>query len=73
MATLDDVFGTGPVAKPPVHEIGQKLDSLSVDDLLAHLQILHEEVARLEADLVKKRDSRHAAERFFGSPQEKSG
>ena len=73
MTTLDDVFGANPVAKLPRHEIGQKLDSLSVDDLLAHLEILREEVSRLEADLVKKRESKQAAERVFGSPQDKSG
>ncbi len=72
MADSDDVFGARPLRQEATHEIGQRLDSLSVEDLIEHLEILRAEVLRLEADLVQKRVSRHAAEQIFGSPQEKS-
>ena len=70
---LDNVFGGETVPAPASHIMGQKLDSLSVDDLMVHIDILREEVVRLEADLVKKLASKDAAERVFGSPQEKLG
>lgn len=73
MVDLDDVFGGKPERAPASHVMGQMLESLSVDDLIEHLAILREEVLRLEADLVKKHASKRAAERIFGSPQEKSG
>ncbi|MEJ2373949.1 MAG: DUF1192 domain-containing protein [Pseudolabrys sp.] len=47
------------------HEIGQDLTLLSVEELAARLQLLHDEVARLEADMASKRASRSAADQFF--------
>jgi uncharacterized small protein (DUF1192 family) len=47
------------------HEIGQDLTLLSVEELAARVQLLHDEVNRLEADMVQKRASRSAADQFF--------
>ena len=47
------------------HEIGQDLSLLSVEDLTARIALLSDEIARLDAALIKKRASREAAAAFF--------
>ncbi len=51
--------------KKLVHEIGQDLTLLSVDELAARVELLKEEIARLEANAAQKRASRSAADQFF--------
>jgi uncharacterized small protein (DUF1192 family) len=51
--------------KKIAHEIGQDLTLLSVEELGARVQFLHDEIKRLEADMVQKRASRSAADQFF--------
>jgi uncharacterized small protein (DUF1192 family) len=51
--------------KKVVHEIGQDLTLLSVDELAARVQLLHDEINRLEADMASKRAKRAAADQFF--------
>ena len=51
--------------KKLVHEIGQDLTLLSVEELGDRVQLLKDEIARLEADLNRKRASRSAADQFF--------
>ena len=51
--------------KKPVHEIGQDLALLSVEELNDRISLLNDEVARLRAALEKKRASRSAADQFF--------
>ncbi len=47
------------------HDIGQDLTLLSVEELAARVQLLHDEINRLEADIASKRASRSAADQFF--------
>ena len=47
------------------HEIGQDLTLLSVEELAARVQLLNDEIERLQADMVNKRASRSAADQFF--------
>jgi uncharacterized small protein (DUF1192 family) len=47
------------------HEIGQDLTLLSVEELAARVELLHDEINRLEADMAQKRASRSAADQFF--------
>jgi uncharacterized small protein (DUF1192 family) len=47
------------------HEIGQELALLSVAELEGRIALMREEIARLEADIVKKQASRSAADQFF--------
>jgi uncharacterized small protein (DUF1192 family) len=47
------------------HEIGQDLTLLSVEELDARIGLLRQEIARLEADIAKKRATRTAADQFF--------
>ena len=47
------------------HEIGQDLTLLSVEELGLRVQLLHDEINRLEADMAQKRASRTAADQFF--------
>jgi len=51
--------------KKIVHEIGQDLTLLSVRELDERVAVLKEEIARLEADKVKKQAQRSAADQFF--------
>jgi uncharacterized small protein (DUF1192 family) len=51
--------------KKIVHEIGQNLELLSVGELTERIAVLKEEIARLEADITKKRATKSAADLFF--------
>jgi uncharacterized small protein (DUF1192 family) len=51
--------------KKVVHEVGQELTLLSVDELAQRVQLLRDEIARLEADMKNKQASRSAADHFF--------
>lgn len=51
--------------KKIAHEIGQDLTLLSVDELAARVQLLHDEINRLEADMAQKRVSRATADQLF--------
>jgi uncharacterized small protein (DUF1192 family) len=48
-----------------VHEIGQDLSLLSVEELSDRIALLEDEIVRLEAAREKKRASRSAADQFF--------
>lgn len=62
MAVMDD---DDRPKKKVAHEIGQELTLLSVEELGARIELMREEIARLEADMAKKRASRSAADQFF--------
>jgi len=51
--------------KKVAHEIGQDLSLLSVEELAARVQLLRDEIGRLEADMGQKRAKRAAADQFF--------
>ena len=51
--------------KKPVHEIGQDLSLLSVEELAERIAALQAEIARLEASMAAKRASRTSADQFF--------
>ncbi len=52
-------------AKKTNHEIGCDLSLLSVGDLDLRIELLKQEIARLEADKEKKQAGRMAADNFF--------
>jgi uncharacterized small protein (DUF1192 family) len=62
MAAIDD---DDKPKKKIAHEIGQDLSLLSVIELSQRVQLLHDEINRLEADMAQKRASRSAADQFF--------
>ena len=51
--------------KKITHEIGQDLTLLSVEELAARVQLLHDEIKRLEDDMASKQASRSAADAVF--------
>jgi uncharacterized small protein (DUF1192 family) len=51
--------------KKVTHEIGQDLTLLAVEELGARVQLLRDEIQRIEADMTQKRASRAAADQFF--------
>jgi uncharacterized small protein (DUF1192 family) len=62
MAAIDD---DDRPKKKLVHEIGQDLALLSVEEINDRILLLKDEVARLQDALAKKRASRSAADQFF--------
>ena len=62
MAVFDD---DDRPKKKIAHEIGQDLGLLSVEELKLRVQLLHDEIKRLEADMAKKHEKRAAADQFF--------
>lgn len=52
-----------PVRRAAAHEIGQKLDDLSVEELGERIALLRQEIERLEA----ARDAKQAAKSAAGS------
>jgi uncharacterized small protein (DUF1192 family) len=51
--------------KKITHEMGQDLSLLSVGELGERVALLKEEIARLEAEMTRKRASKSAADTFF--------
>jgi uncharacterized small protein (DUF1192 family) len=47
------------------HDMGQELSLLSVAELSERVALLKEEIARLEAEMNRKRVSKSAADTFF--------
>ncbi|HFD14726.1 MAG TPA: DUF1192 domain-containing protein [Rhodospirillales bacterium] len=47
-------------------ELGGSLERLSVEELEAYIETLKQEIARVEAELARKRGLRDAAEALFG-------
>jgi uncharacterized small protein (DUF1192 family) len=62
MAAIDD---DDRPKKKIAHEIGQQLTLLSVEELAERIALLRSEIARLEADMQKKKASRTAADQVF--------
>jgi uncharacterized small protein (DUF1192 family) len=51
--------------KKIAHEIGQDLTLLSAGELTERIGLLEDEIARLEADMARKRATKSAADTFF--------
>jgi len=62
MAAIDD---DDKPKKKIAHEIGQELTLLSVEELRGRIQVLNDEISRLEAEIKQKQASRSAADQFF--------
>ena len=52
-------------APKPKHLVGEPLDTLSVEELKLRIELVREEIARLEGALGAKEASRNAADAFF--------
>lgn len=59
------IFDDERPKKPSTHEIGCDLTFMSVDELAARIDILREEISRLEEETRKKSAGRLAAESLF--------
>jgi uncharacterized small protein (DUF1192 family) len=51
--------------KKIVHEMGQDLALLSVNELAERIALLKEEISRLDAEIARKQASRNVAAGFF--------
>ena len=54
-----------PRPKPPAHEVGQDLSTLSIADLDERIVLLEREILRLREARTRKEASREAASAFF--------
>jgi uncharacterized small protein (DUF1192 family) len=54
-----------PIRKKVLHEIGQDLSLLSVEELSERIKLLQEEIIRLDAARSSKRATRTAADQYF--------
>jgi uncharacterized small protein (DUF1192 family) len=61
MAIEDDALPK----KKPVHELGQDLALLSVEELVERIAALRDEIGRLETAMAAKKASRTVADQFF--------
>jgi uncharacterized small protein (DUF1192 family) len=59
------LFDEEPVRKKVVHETGQDISLLSIDELRERIALLKTEIARIEAELASKGASKAAAEALF--------
>ena len=51
--------------KKVVHEIGQDLALLSINELAERIAVLNDEIARLQTAIASKQGSRNAADQVF--------
>ena len=56
-----------PRVKPPAHDIGMDLDTLSVDELTERIAMLKQEITRLEEAIADESGHRAAADSLFRS------
>lgn len=61
----DPFFEDLPKKKPQIHEIGQDLSAISVDELGERIALLKREIERLEAERAKKDKAKSAAADVF--------
>lgn len=59
------LFEEEAIGPKRIHEIGQDLSFLSVDELRERIRLLQAETARLEAEIEAKGTTRQAAEALF--------
>jgi uncharacterized small protein (DUF1192 family) len=68
MAGFDEESVIGPPRKSAAaHEIGQPIDLLSAPELAERIEILKQEIVRLEAAIKAREATRQAAAAFFKS------
>ena len=59
------MFDDDEVKKPKGHEVGMPIDTMSVDELADRIALLREEIARLEAAIAARQQTKAAADSLF--------
>lgn len=59
------LFDDDKPVKKTSHEIGADLSTISVDELNKRIELLRQEIARIEAEIAAKSSSRNVAESLF--------
>jgi uncharacterized small protein (DUF1192 family) len=62
---LDPFADDKPLLRPTGHELGQDLSMLSLDEIDERIELLQQEIERLQEAKSRKEDSRAAASAFF--------
>jgi uncharacterized small protein (DUF1192 family) len=60
-----DILEDRPRPRPPAHELGQDLSTLSLAELDERVALLQREIERLKEARSRKEASKHAADAFF--------
>ena len=59
------MFDDDEVKKPKGHEVGMRLDAMSIEELTDRIAMLESEIVRLRAAIESKRGSKSAADAMF--------
>lgn len=59
------MFEDDEVKKPRAHEVGMPIETMSVDELTDRIGLLRDEIARLEAAIVARKQTKDAADSLF--------
>ncbi|HEY9010394.1 MAG TPA: DUF1192 domain-containing protein [Devosia sp.] len=59
------MFDDDEVKKPKGHEVGMPIDAMSVDELTDRIALLRGEIARLEAAIAARKQTKAAADSIF--------
>ena len=59
------MFDDDQVKKPRAHEVGMPIETMSVDELTDRIGLLRDEIARLEAAIVARKQTKDAADSLF--------
>lgn len=62
---IDSLADEKPRPKPPAHDLGQDLSTLSIADLDERIALLEREIERLREARARKEASKAAASAFF--------
>ena len=62
---IDSLADEKPRPKPPAHDMGQDLSTLSIADLDERIALLEREIERLREARARKEASKAAASAFF--------
>ncbi len=62
---VDPFLDERPLKRKAMHEIGQDLSSISIDELAERTEILKAEMERIEAEIARKRAVKSAASDIF--------
>ena len=59
------MFDDDEVKKPKIHEVGMPIDTMSVEELNDRIALLRGEIARLEAAIAARKQTKSEADSLF--------
>ena len=59
------MFDEEAVKKPKGHEVGMPIDTMSIEELNERIEMLRQEIVRLEAGIAARKQTKAAADSLF--------